>query len=122
MNILHVNFSDIGGAAIASKSLHEELLQQGIDSNYLVINLTQNYLPEKKYYSHRRIYKSLLDRIWHLRIKAALINRINSNLLDIATPFNEVITSPYTCFDILKDPLYHRADLIHLHLTANFID
>ena len=43
MNILHVNFDDTGGAAIASKDLHEALIKEGVDSNYLTLNLTEHY-------------------------------------------------------------------------------
>ena len=48
MNILHVNFDDTGGAAIASKDLHEALIKEGIDINYLTLNLTEQYSKERK--------------------------------------------------------------------------
>ena len=121
-NILHINFSDQGGAAIASMDLHEELLKQGINSNYLVLNLTKKYPVEKQYYYHRRIYKSIIEKAWYLYIKAKWIEWKNIRILSQIKKPNDVISTPYSCFDITKDPLYKKADIIHLHWTARFLD
>jgi hypothetical protein len=120
--VLHINFNDIGGAAVASMDLHEELLRQGFHSRYLCLNLTKNHPAEKHYYSHRRIYTSFFRKLWHLYIKAAWINRKNKRLEELIPEPNDPITLPYSSFDITLDPLYKEADIIHMHWTARFLD
>jgi glycosyltransferase involved in cell wall biosynthesis len=123
IKILHINFSDSGGAAVASMTLHEELLKTGLSSKYLALNLTNNHPKDKQYYSHRRIYKSVFEKTWYLYIKAALIRNKNNSLLSKIPPVqNEILSSPYSTFDLTKDPLYQEADLIHFHFVANFLD
>ena len=122
LNIVHINFSDQGGSAVASMDLHEELLKQGVNSNYLVLNLSKKYPAEKHYYSHRRIYKTIIEKAWYLYIKAKWIEWKNNRILSQIKEPNDVISTPYSCFDITKDPLYKKADIIHLHWTARFLD
>ena len=123
IKILHINFSDSGGAAVASMTLHEELLKTGLSSKYLALNLTNNHPKDKQYYSHRRIYKSVFEKIWYLYIKATFIRNINVRLLSkIPSDQNEILSTPYSTFDLTKDPLYQEADLIHFHFVANFLD
>lgn len=122
LNIVHINFSDQGGSAVASMDLHEELLKQGVNSKYLVLNLSKKYPAEKHYYSHRRIYKSIIEKAWYLYIKAKWIEWKNNRILSKIKEPNDVISTPYSCFDITKDPLYKKADIIHLHWTARFLD
>ena len=73
INVLYINFSDEGGAAIASMDLHEELLKHGINSRYLVLNLTKKHAKSKQYYSHRRGYKIFWEKVWFLKVKAKWI-------------------------------------------------
>ena len=122
MNILHVNFDDTGGAAIASRDLHDALIKQGIDSNYLALNLTEQYSKESNYFSHRRIYKLFFEKLYYLYLKAWLVATRNTNILKQGTPANDTMSTPYSCFDITKDPLYKKADIIHFHWTARFLD
>ncbi|TNF49270.1 MAG: glycosyltransferase [Bacteroidetes bacterium] len=122
VKVLHINFSDSGGAAIASMDLHEALLKKGVHSRYLCLNLTKEHPAELHYYSHRRIYTSAFRKAWHLYLKAAWINRKNEQLHNLIPEPNDPITLPYSSFDITLDPLYEEADVIHLHWTARFLD
>ena len=122
IKILHINFSDSGGAAIASMYLHEELLRQGVESKYLCLNLTKKHPPHLHYYSHRRIYKTFIRKLWHLYLKGYLINKKYEHLHRLIPHPNDAITIPYSPFDLTLDPLYQEADIIHLHWPSRFLN
>ena len=123
IKVLHINFSDSGGAAVASMTRHEEFLKRGFSSKYLALNLTKNHPKDNQYYSHRRIYKSVFEKTWYLYIKSTFIKNKNTRLLSkIPSGQNEILSTPYSTFDLTKDPLYQEADLIHFHFVANFLD
>jgi glycosyltransferase involved in cell wall biosynthesis len=122
LKILHINFNDSGGAAVASMDLHEELLRQGIHSRYLCLNLTKKHSADRHYYTHRRIYTSFFRKLWHLYIKAAWVNCKYRNMETQIPEPNDAITLPYSSFDVTLDPLYKEADIIHLHWTGRFLD
>lgn len=123
IKVLHINFSDSGGAAVASMTLHEEFLKRGFSSKYLALNLTKNHPKDNQYYSHRRIYKSVFEKTWYLYIKPTFIKNKNTRLLSkIPSGQNEILSTPYSTFDLTKDPLYQEADLIHFHFVAKFLD
>ena len=122
IKVLHINFSDTGGAAIASMDLHEELVRQEIDSKFLTLNLVKEHSSDFHYYSHRRVYQSLFEKFWFLYVKAFLVNKKVKKLIGVIEKPNEMISFPYACFDITKDPLYVEADVIHLHWVSGFLD
>lgn len=122
INVLHINYSDGGGAAKASLTLHQELLKKGITSNYLALNLTKEYLVNDYVYSHRRVYNSLFEKAYYLYYKARRINNKIEQLFKGLPKTPEISTFPISTFDITKDPLYKEADIIHLHFITQFVD
>lgn len=122
MKVLHINFSDTGGAAIAAMNLHKELLQEKVDSKFLALNLTRKYRNEDQVYSHRRIYTSFYRKLYYLYLKPRLTH-FKSRYITKANSFSsEILSSPYSNFNLVLDPLYKEADVIHLHWVARFLD
>lgn len=123
MKVLHINFEDCGGAAEASKNLHEELIRQGIDSSYVCINLRKHHREDLNYFSHRRCYTSYLKKIRYLYFNSWKINYLNFRLLKKSKGvINEFVSLPYSQFDLTIDPLFKEADIVHLHWTSRTIN
>lgn len=122
MKILHINFSDTGGAAKAAMNLHFKLLENNVDSKFLGLNLQKEYDAKDHIYSHRRIYNTFLKKLYYLYFLPVLLKFKNRKVhrANLASP--EILSSPYSNFDITLDPLYKEADVIHLHWTARFLD
>lgn len=122
MKILHINFSDRGGAAKAAMNLHYALLEKNVDSKFLALNLEGDYLEKDQIYSHRRVYKSIFRKLFYLYFSPFLLKYKNSEYTRSNIDSPEFLSSPFSNFDITLDPLYMEADIIHLHWTARFLD
>nr|WP_290224467.1 glycosyltransferase family 4 protein [Trichocoleus desertorum] len=95
MNILHINQSDLtGGAAIAVYRLHQGLLDQGIDSRFLV-----------------NIVSTSSERIAAIPPR----RRIDYQIRRLARGFGFNDIHLTSTFDILKHPFYQEADGLHFH-------
>ena len=65
--------------------------------------------------------QTFFEKLYYLYFKAWLVTTRNSKILKQGTPANDTMSTPYSCFDITKDPLYKNADIIiHFHWTARF--
>ncbi len=123
VKVLHINFSDEGGAAIAAMTLHETLvLSSEIESSFLCLNLKNAHEPSLNYFSHRRIYINFFQKLWYLYIRARFIHFKNKRIFRKIRNKNDFLSLPYATFDLSLDPLYQNADVIHLHWTSNFLD
>jgi glycosyltransferase involved in cell wall biosynthesis len=122
IKVLHVNYSDEGGAAEAASNLHLEMLRQNVKSHFLALNLTKDHQVENNVFSHRRIYLSFFRKLWYLYFKSFFINKRTSRLFKENSNFEEIITLPYSAFDLTLDPLVIEADVIHFHFVSGFID
>ncbi|MEM9446967.1 MAG: glycosyltransferase family 4 protein [Cyanobacteria bacterium P01_E01_bin.6] len=95
MKVLRINQTDIvGGAAIAAYRLHEGLITQGVESNFLVhsARTTSNHVA----------------KLSQVKWTDLQLGRLTRNL-----GFNDIhITST---FKITQHPLYQQADVLHLH-------
>lgn len=121
MKVLHVNKGLVGGAAVASLDLHLALLRQGCESYYLVLN-EEDADPDKNIYAHRRIYKTLWNKLWFLKLKAFWVNWRNKTSTEAYREKGAVFSYPYSTYNLLKDPLYKSCDLVHFHWPSNFVD
>ena len=126
MKPLLVNTLDNGGAAKACIRLHLGLLDFRIPSKLLVSRKTQHDIPELYNFSatsiHRSIFKSLGRSF--LKISESLrLYKPDHRKIRISRPDGlEMISMPYSFFDILKSSLLADADIINLHWVANFLD
>ncbi len=119
MNILHINTYDGGGAGNAATRLHTALLSSGIESNILFLKESDKpipnaygYLSAKEELPHGKEKKD----IKHLCVLKDT-NGIKGNV-DCG-----ILTFPRTsCEDLVCHPLVEKADIIHLHWIARFVD
>lgn len=130
MKVLHIGYSDSGGAGKGMLSLHKALKQAGIDSKVLVANKNsfdediacaeQNHNLYS--YSKNRLLRFIQKTI---RKKGWCLNQVEKYVRIIRRiPASEscFFTFPVTHYDISRHPLVKEADIIHLHWVANFVD
>lgn len=99
MKVLHINQSDIGGgAAIANYRLHQGLLQQGIDSKFLVGKMQVDD-PNVAYLERHYRVENLLYRLTNA-VGLNYVNHVSS-------------------FDIPKHPFFEAADVLNFHNLHN---
>ena len=130
MKVLHIGYSDFGGAGKGMLILHKALKNAGVDSKVLVANKVSYdediFCAEKNFnlYSYssnkylRFIQKSIRKRGWGLNQIDKYLNIIRQ----IPSPHSCFFSFPITNYDISQHPLVQEADIIHLHWIANFVD
>ena len=114
MKILHISTTDSGGAANATRRIHEGLLKAGVDSKWLVL--------VKKSTNIEQVYPFFENENPINFTKKALVYGLNKISLMGRDDKYEVFSSPKSLFDITKHELYKKADLVNLHWAAYFID
>lgn len=119
MKVLHVNTSDVGGAAKACERLHLGLIFNDVDSkqlslfNYRESTTFFNFFSEDVHPTTDRLLRSLKYRYYNFEKELLLLNKPRDY---------EVISLPKTAFDITRHRLYREADIVHLHWAAGFLD
>ena len=121
MKILHVNTSDVGGAATACRRIHLGLLSAGIDSKMLVLRKTKN-IPECYQFKKTVIVKSFWQRIYNKGLCVVGLNKSNKTGSLKKHKDVEIFTSPISSYDITEHPLYKEADIIQLNWVSGFLD
>jgi glycosyltransferase involved in cell wall biosynthesis len=112
MRVVHINTHDTGGAAIAAYRLHQGLVKEGIfDSSFLVLYNSARY-------SDVKTFRPRFGEMLWKKIKLKIQNRKS---LEIPRDI-EIFSSPNTIYNALSSELVQKADIIHLHWVANFID
>ena len=133
LKVVHVSTTLRGGAGIAAYRIHEALLNNGISSHFVCIDMDipagrtactrLQQLPKPESF-----WKEIGDKIrWrlkhHLNVflnkRDYCINEFNA----IRPAFQcEVAGLPFSGHNILEDPYVQAADIIHLHWTAEMLD
>jgi len=143
MKILHISTNDYGGASTATIRIHNSLIKIGIDSNILFLNKT-SYTGTKAYqYICKNNSKIILPEKPALTLKNYIFEKIFhkhekeeqriKNIIESKKAFNkriehdtsnkfEVFSLPYSDYDITLSDEYQKADIIHLHWAAGFLD
>jgi len=122
MRIAHLNFSDHGGAAIATRRLHRALLQAGLDSHLLLAE-KHHPTPHATVVEHRFTPQPLRERLRKrlLRCRYPPMARDNPAYRKAGA-----YTAVSDWRSHLRPPDFapHLAgtDIIHLHWVARFID
>ncbi len=123
MKILHINTHSHGGAFKGAYRLHKALLKNGLESKMLVSNLDSDHS---------------LDNVFQyntLSKKATFLNRLSTRFKMPVTAEQkkwnftkgmkgdyEIISFPFSDYDITNSKEYKEADIIHLHWVADFLD
>jgi glycosyltransferase involved in cell wall biosynthesis len=123
MKILHINTYPWGGAFNGTYRLHRALLSKGVDSKILV-----NHKPVDTNLEGVYVYDKP-------EVKANYFNRISTKLGFPSTFIQkkyfytsqkpsdyEIITFPFSDYDITNSIHYQEADIINLHWIGNFLD
>lgn len=119
MKVLHISTSDRGGAANAALRLHKALLQEGIDSSFLVLKKFGN--SEKTHTFRESFLLNRYHNFWNRLLKETKFNYEQSQLKGQAKGF-ENYSFADSWFDIRKSKLFQEADIINLHWVAGFLD
>lgn len=128
MKVLHIGFSDGGGAGLGMMNQHQALLEAGIDSKVLVAHKVSSLdsvvamKPNHSIWSsHKYIY--LLEKIARrLGICLTEYDKIHHLIYVIRRKHLVPFSSPITQYDISEHPLVKEADIINLHFIAGFVD
>lgn len=128
MKVLHIGFSDGGGAGLGMMNQHQALLEAGIDSKVLVAHKVSSLdsvvamKPNHSIWSsHKYIY--LLEKIARrLGICLTEYDKIHHLIYVIRRKHPVPFSSPITQYDISEHPLVKEADIINLHFIAGFVD
>ena len=130
MKVLHIGFTDYGGAGKGMLYLHQALKEAGVDSHILVAekisaseditcaerNLNLYSYSKNKYI--RFFQKAVRKRGWGLNP----VDKYRRMIAKIPASKTCFFTFPITNYDISGHPLVKEADIIHLHWIANFVD
>lgn len=129
MNILHISTFNSGGAANSTSRLHQQLLKDGVNSNWLVLRRKLD-IPKSFEFEKSSFH---LNFIFFFKKIFYRFNVLNHPYLDFwekrrRTELQQFFSGaefyhiPYSDFDITKSDLYQAADIIHLHWVAGFLD
>ncbi|MCB9169457.1 MAG: glycosyltransferase [Flavobacteriales bacterium] len=127
MRVVHLNTSDVGGAATAAIQLHLALLELGVGSDLLTLNRTRTDIPR-----HHRVDPfglrgdPLMNKVRYkvrraLEVAGLVEDRSNApgnRNLRRERGAHEIFTLPYAFFDVLDHPLVKAADVVHLHWVS----
>ena len=127
MKVLHVTYSSKGGAGIAAKRLHDALQSNGLASGYLSTNLCVNFkneIIENTFFIYKRpsLFKKVKRKIESLLFfskKKKIIEKINKYA---SQDKFEIISSPFSNYQLQNHPLYKEADIINLHWVSGILD
>ena len=120
MKILHINYSNKGGAANACIRLHSQLIEDGINSKVLVLEKKGNSERNVDYFFSYRNTKSIDRLANYFRINFPPF--YNQNKIKNEDYLYDMFSFPYSMVDVTKHPEYISTDLIHLHHIPYFID
>ena len=131
MKVVHITYSDSGGAGIAVVRIHKALLEQGIESRVLVAEkrsqeetiVLANESPDLVYTPPRnRVLRKLMKLMRNRGFLLSLREKYERKLNRIPFSQRTFFTSPLSRFDLARHPLVKDADIVHLHWVANYID
>jgi len=124
MKILHINTSGHGGAFNGAYRLHCALLKNGIESKMLVLNSSQNISTLKEVYIFNKPFRkvNILNRISTRLGYPVTAHQKRWNETKNLTGEFEVISFPFSDYDITESKEFQEADIINLHWIANFLD
>ena len=140
MRILHINSSDFGGAGIAALRLHKAMLSQGIDScfmsldnqiddgiHYVRYDIKMETIVKPEYptlsfknYFFEKITKSYFKKTQVFNEKLAQQKKKNEIIYNDEN--FEIFSTPYSNYDLTESEAYKKADIIHLHWVAGYLD
>lgn len=122
MKITHVLTEDRGGAAIAALNIHDGLMDQGLESNVVVlkrkINRRSIHKYSRKSLQSRKIIRERIDILSNNRF---LIRSQNKVLRGRPKDW-EFFGLPLSPFRVENMQVCQQADIVHLHWVDGFVN
>lgn len=129
LRIVHICTYLKGGAGTAAFRIHEALLNEKVDSNFLCLDTIDNdkkvftFLPIDRQYSRNIISRAIRKLIYIYNETFNQITIFKSQYQAIRHLLVcENSTIPYSDFNILNHHLVRSADIIHLHWVSGLLD
>ncbi len=135
MKVLHVSYSDQGGAAKSCIRLHLGLLKIGVNSRLLLLHRSDDSIP--KSYQFYPGYVKRKSPPFKERVKGKIYRLTKEIGVPIMKPNPvpsheeqlegrgtgyELFSNPNTEWDITQDENYEWADVVNFHWVAGFLD
>lgn len=127
MKILHITTKSKGGAGIAALRLHRGLQQNGLSSAYLSKDLTIDYKGNTindSFFIYKKpsVFKKIRIKLQILLFSTSF-QKTKKELQRIEEKLNyEMISLPYSIYDLNKHNLVKEADIINLHWVGEILD
>ena len=126
MKIVHLSTYDTGGATTAAQRINRALQKNGVYSTHLVGLKNNASSAVTKFVQPDPIG---LDKLKQKGIRIANelkitknTNRVNHDFLKNKPKGFEMFTSPFSNLNPENHPLVKKADIVHLHWVAEFVD
>lgn len=123
MKVIHLTYSDMGGAGIAAKQLHLSLLDKGISSKLLtLIKLGEDTKEHYKFEAEQKnivykIYNRILEKVGS--VFPFLMKNNPAYYLKNKVKGFEFFSFPYSNLKIQNNQHVKDADIIHLHWVSD---
>ena len=123
MKILHVNTHSVGGAFNGAYRLHKALLKKGVQSKMIVRELAGDHLFEQVYlyddkFRNINVLNRLQTKIGYPQTSAQKRWNYTNGLLGEF----EIISFPFSDYDISLSKEYQEADIVHFHWVGDYLD
>lgn len=121
---------DHGGAGIATRRIHEALLQMGVESHILCRFKRSSATDVTAAQPDMNLYrppKNKLLRKWQQmqRRRGNCLTEVEGYERQMAVldrQYGAAFTLPISNYDLARHPLVQEADVLHLHWVENFVD
>ncbi|MBJ7879170.1 glycosyltransferase [Gelidibacter salicanalis] len=121
MKVLHIATSDSGGAGIAALRLHLGLLDAGVASNMLCLDVANSNNPNV--FKFNRLDSPILTRLLSKVGLHKTAKQKNKEIFEsLKDSEYDIYSPPYSDINLNTHQLILEADLIHLHWISGFID
>ena len=130
MKVLHICTMDHGGAGIATRRIHEALLQMGVESHILCRFRRSSASDVTAAQPDMNLYrppKNRLLRKWQQIQRRrgnclTEVERYERQMAVLDRQYGAAFTLPISNYDLARHPLVQEADVLHLHWVENFVD
>lgn len=119
MKVLHICTFDSGGAGLCCLRIHQALLNQGIDSNVLVMEKSCEDTRVVEFGKWLNVCRKIFNKL--IRMAGFELTDYN-RVFNLSVSTRQCFTVPTSWIDLSKHPLVRKADIIHLHWINNFVD
>lgn len=132
MKVVHVCLNKNGGAAAAAWRLHLSLLHEGVNSWFYTLEPRGEENPAQQWICWKATTRTLWQRMrycmpracthWQTTGRRRALHRLETACQNLQQSIQaEMLSLPYADKNILDNPLFRDADIIHLHWVSYFL-